>query len=138
MKTNTAKESRTILLVDDDEDFLLGNQVRFTQAGYRVVTANSCAEARQVIESQNFDAAVVDLMMENMDSGIVLAHHLKKKNPKLPVLIVTAMTRDTGMVFGETEGISQWVKADKVLPKPVRFEQVASEIEKLLAAAKGK
>ena len=38
------------------------------------------------------DLAIVDLMMEYKDSGFALCYHIKKKDPSIPVILVTAVT----------------------------------------------
>ena len=59
------------------------------------------------------DLAVLDLMMENMDSGFVLCHHVKRLFPDTPVILLTAVKSATGLDFrpGSDEAAS-WVKAD--------------------------
>jgi CheY-like chemotaxis protein len=120
--------------VDDDPDLLLQFTINLEKAGYRVVTASSEKEARQALADHSPDAAVLDLMMENMDSGFVLAHHIKKAtNPPIPVIMVTGVTRETGMAFdASTAEERSWIKADAFLAKPIRFEQLLKELTRLL------
>ena len=71
------------------------------------------------------DLAIVDLMMEYKDSGFALCYHIKKKDPSIPVILVTAVTSETGLEFdAATEEERSWVKADAMLAKPLRFEQL--------------
>ncbi len=128
----------TILLVDDDEDFLFQNRVRLENAGFRVVSAASRAEAEAAAATEAPDLAVVDLMMEHHDDGFVLSHYLKQANPGLPIVMVTGVTAETGLVFEpSTPAERSWVRADAVLAKPIRFEQLIAEIDRLLAARRG-
>ena len=127
-------EVKTVLIVDDDEDFLLQQEIYLKKAGYRVRTAAGRKEAELLVEKDKIDCAVIDLMMEEVDGGFVLAHHLKSVNPALPVIMVTAVTSETGLNFGTMgEGEKKWVKADVVLAKPIRYEQLIREVERLLA-----
>ena len=76
-------------------------------------------------------------MMENPDAGFVLCHHIRKKHPTLPVLLVTSVNSETGLDFdmaGEED--RAWIKADALLSKPIRFEQLRGAIDRLLAARK--
>ncbi len=126
-------EAKTILLVDDDPDFLLQAQIELQAAGYQVRAAESRREAERLLEDWRPDAAVVDLMMEDVDSGFTLCYHIKKKDASIPVILVTGVTSETGMQFGtETAEERAWVKADALLDKPVRFEQLKSELARLL------
>lgn len=124
---------KLVLLVDDDKDFIEQQSINLTAMGYQVATAYSAAEAQDWLARQQPDLAIVDLMMENTDSGFVLSYHIKKQHPEIPVILVTAVTRETGMSFDLINSEEkQWIKADAVLPKPIRFEQLASEIRRLV------
>ena len=122
-----------ILLVDDDEDFLYQHKVQLEHAGYRVTTATTRAEAEALAADLKPDLAILDLMMEQHDDGFVLSHHLKRLLPGLPVILVTAVTAETGLSFAPTSGAERaWVGADAMLAKPIRFEQLKREVERLL------
>ena len=121
-----------VLVVDDDIDFLEQMTLMLKGHGYDVVAAGSQEDATKLIEEERFDIAVFDLMLENMDGGFVLSHQVKKKDASVPVIMVTNVTGETGMVFEAGKGGSDsWVKADAVLAKPVRYEQLQREIERL-------
>jgi CheY-like chemotaxis protein len=77
------------------------------------------------------DIAVIDLMMEQNDDGFVLAYRLKKKYPDVPVIMVTAVTSETGIDFTSAPDTGGWMKADALLQKPVRFEQLEAQIKRL-------
>jgi two-component system, OmpR family, response regulator len=125
--------AKKILLVDDDVDFVVPNQKLLEQAGYEVVTANSEKEATAMIEKSLPDLAIVDLMLENSDSGFTLAYHIKKFDKKIPVVLVTSVMHDYGFDFKvETGEERNWVKADILVDKPIRFEQLLNDIKRLL------
>ncbi len=122
-----------ILLVDDDEDFLFQHRIQLEHAGFEVATATTRALAEAAISTFTPDLAILDLMMERHDDGFVLSHHLKRARPGLPVILVTAVTSETGLVFDPTTAAERaWVGADAVLAKPIRFEQLRREIDRLV------
>jgi CheY-like chemotaxis protein len=126
-------QNRRILLVDDDIDFLRQMQLQLEALKYNVVTAETRDEAERIVAEAELDLAVVDLMMQEVDDGFTLCHHIKKSAPKVPVIMVTAVTSETGMAFdASTQEEKSWVKADALLAKPVRFEQLKREIDRLL------
>ena len=93
----------------------------------------SQAEAEQVIAKMKPDIAVFDLMMESDDSGFILCYKLKRKYPEVPVILATAVSRETGITFGLNSGQDrEWIRADLYLAKGVRPEQLDLEIKKLL------
>lgn len=131
MKDTTGK--KTVLVVDDDIDYLNQIRLQLEAAGFEVLTAEGQKAAEDILRRRKPDLAVVDLMMEHQDSGFVLCYHLKKKDPALPVILVTAVTSETGLEFdATTEEERSWIKADRVLAKPIRYEQLFAEIERLI------
>jgi CheY-like chemotaxis protein len=128
-------ENKTILLVDDDVDFLAQMRVQLEAAGYQVITAAGRGEALDLLKSDDRkpDAAVVDLMMEEVDDGFALCHQIKRIDERIGVIMVTGVTSETGMAFdAATSEERSWVKADAVLAKPVRFEQLQRELGRVL------
>jgi CheY-like chemotaxis protein len=124
-----------VLLVDDDEDFLFQHRIQLENAGFDVATAGSRGEAEEKARIFTPDLAILDLMMEHHDDGFVLSHHLKRRFPGLPVILVTAVTSETGLVFDPSSPEERaWTGADALLAKPIRFEQLQREIDRLLKA----
>jgi DNA-binding response OmpR family regulator len=123
---------KRILVVDDDQD--LREQVVFflENNGYEVVQADGEQSGAEVIKNEKFDAAVLDLMMENKDSGFILCHQIKRVNEATPVIMVTGVTKETGMYFDATTREEQnWIKADAFINKDLRFEQLLAQLERL-------
>ena len=133
MHSATPKAQRTVLLVDDDPDFLFQQKVQLEAAGFQVVTAPARQQAEEWLNGTKPDLAVVDLMMEQPDAGFTLCHHLRQKYPDTPVIVVSSVNSETGLDFDvATEAERSWIKADAFLPKPIRFEQLKREIDRLL------
>jgi DNA-binding response OmpR family regulator len=126
-------KNKTVLIADDDMDTLEQLSFQMKNMGMNVLTAESQKEAEDIIEKTKPDLAIFDLMMDNRDSGFILSYKLKKKYPDVPVIIATAVTADTGMMFGlESAEEKSWIKADLYLEKGLRPEQLQMEIKKLL------
>lgn len=123
---------KKVLIVDDDFDFL--EQLGMMLSGrFEVIKAGGQVEAEKILETQTPDLAVIDLMMENTDGGFALSYHIKKHNPTVPVIIVTSVASETGMDFVDaSDDQRDWIKADAMLAKPIRYEQLKKEIDKLL------
>jgi DNA-binding response OmpR family regulator len=125
------KEVKTILLADDDHDYLEQMKFHVEQFGFKTITANNQKECEKLIETEKFDMAILDLMMENDDSGFILSYKIKKKYPATPVMLASAVSKETRFVF-EPEIENNWIKADKLLEKGIRPDQLHREINKLL------
>ena len=125
--------SKTILIVDDDIDYLFQLKLQVEKFGFKVIVAESQKEAENMLASVKPDLAILDLMMENDDSGFILCYKMKRKYPDVPIIIATAVAAETGMTFGiSTEQERKWIRADLYLEKGVRPDQLHKEILKLL------
>ncbi len=128
-----SEAKRRVFVVDDDPDFRLQQRLQLESAGYDVVEASSLKEARKLLPSTDFDVALVDLMMEDTDAGFALCRDIKAKGESIPVILVTAVAAETGLDFSVTSRDERaWVRADVLLDKPVRFEQLLREMNRLL------
>jgi len=128
-----SEDRKTVLLVDDDSDFLFQQRLQLENAGFHVLSAANSQEASHLLDQQRPDLAVVDVMMENPDAGFTLCYHIRKRDPSIPVILVTSVNSETGLEFATaTEQERSWIKADALLAKPVRFEQLRREIDRLL------
>lgn len=127
-------DKKTVLVVDDDPDVLAQITAILERMGLRVAQAQGREEAEEALLQVRPDLAILDLMMEEMDSGFVLSHHLRRLYPETPVIILTAVTSATGLDFRtrNPDGRS-WIKADVLMDKPVRGEHLASEVRRLLS-----
>jgi len=123
----------TILIVDDDQDYLFQLQEKIRRFGFKTITADGQREAELLIEKVKPDLAIVDLMMEKEDSGFILCYKIKKKYPGLPIIIATGVAAETGIAFDiQDESNRKWIKADSFLEKGVRSEILKEEIFRLL------
>jgi DNA-binding response OmpR family regulator len=127
------KNQKTILLADDDVDYLFQMRLQLERFGFKVILADSQREAEELMATIKPDLAIFDLMMENEDSGFILSYKMKRKYPDVPIILATAVSAETGMTFGlSSQDERKWIKADLYLEKGVRPEQLQSEIMKLL------
>jgi CheY-like chemotaxis protein len=127
------KKIYTVLVADDDPDYLYQVTYYLRKAGYEVISVESQKEAEQVLAKSRPDLAIFDLMMESDDSGFILCYKLKRRYPDVPVILATAVSRETGLTFGlSSDQDREWIKADLYLEKGVRPEQLNQEIKKLL------
>jgi len=128
-----SNSNKTILIVDDDIDYLFQLKLQVEKFGFKVIVAESQKEAENLLASVKPDMAILDLMMENDDSGFILCYKMKRKYPDVPIIIATAVAAETGMTFGiSTEQERKWIRADLYLEKGIRPDQLHKEILKLL------
>jgi CheY-like chemotaxis protein len=129
---------KTILVADDDPDVRMQLALALGAAGFEVLEAEGQESAEEALLKSHPDLCIFDLMMEEMDSGFVLCHEAKRTFPDTPVILLTAVTSQTGIDFtSQTPEQRAWVKADLLLHKPVLSEQLVAKVRQLLAAREG-
>ena len=101
--------------------------------GCEVHSAVSVPEAKERLREFTPDFAVLDLMIDEMDGGFQLCHHVKKLHPACPVVLCSAVKSETGHDFGiGTAEQRRWIGADAWLAKPIRFEELRAQLVRLL------
>ena len=114
-----------ILVVDDEPGVRLGIRRFLESKGYLVQEADTCRAAEDAFRSGPPDAAVLDFLLPD-GNGIELVPRLKKLEPTVPLLIVTAHGSIELAVKAVKEG------ADQFLTKPAQLPSLLVMIERLL------
>lgn len=78
----------SVLLVDDEQDFLDLLSARLEVRGMKVTTASDGYKALQCIEEKPFDIIVIDLSMPGMD-GIETMKAIKENHPEAEMIMLT-------------------------------------------------
>lgn len=112
-----------LLIVDDEEDFRDAAGSYFRKLGYSVVTACDGREALELVESQLFDVAVVDIHMPNV-SGLQLLTQLRDQESELQVIMLTG----GGTIENAVESIKKG--AFDFLTKPAKLNELDLLIQK--------
>ena len=127
-------KNKTLLVVDDDIDFLFQLQFQLEKEGYNIISADSQKEAEKIISKIKPDLAIFDLMMESEDSGFILSYKFKKAYPTVPVIIITSVTTELGMKFGiNSEEDKKWIKADAYIEKGISMDELLIQIQIMLS-----
>lgn len=110
-----------LLVVDDEEKYLAVLSKRLARRRVAVTTANGGSAAFRAMRNSDFDVAVVDLKMEEMD-GLEVLKFMKKMDPDLPVIILTGH----GSERAAREGMD--LGAYDYLVKPCELETLLAKI----------
>lgn len=116
-----------LLLVDDEEGYVNILSKRLQRRNFDVTTALSGTDGIKALRSQDFDVAVLDLKMEDMD-GIEVLKIFKKMAPDLRVIMLTGHGSEQAARDGLAYGAYDY------LTKPCELEEL---IEKIREACKG-
>ena len=110
-----------VLLVDDEVGYLEVLSKRLRLRKLEVTTAGSGEEGIRILRQNDFDAAVVDLKMQDMD-GIEVLKIFKKMDPNLAVIILTGHGSEQAAREGVAGGAFDY------LIKPCDLEELLSKI----------
>jgi two-component system NtrC family response regulator len=116
----------TILVVDDEKNYLLVLSAILEDEGYEVITALSGAEALEIQKTSDLDLILTDMKMPGMD-GIQLLEKVKSVDPDLPVIVMTAH----GTVDKAVEAMQKG--AYSYLLKPFDNERMTLYVKKAIA-----
>ena len=119
--------AKRILLVEDNEQIMRGNERMLTRRGYEVISALTLMEARSAIQVQMPDLLVLDIMLPD-GSGLDFIEELRQHS-LVPVLLLTGLTTPEDIVRGLTAG------GDDYLAKPYDFGVLLARVEALLRRA---
>ena len=79
----------SVLIVDDEKNYPLILSAVLNEEGFETLTANSAREALGLLDHSDVDLVLTDMKMPEMD-GIALLERVKRQNPDLPVIMMTA------------------------------------------------
>ena len=122
--------ARRVMLVDDDES--LRSLVRMTlpTEGYEIVEARDGEEAIGLLAETTPDLVVLDWRMPER-SGAEVLDHVKRANPEVRVIVLTAEHEP------EQRAVAESLGADEFLTKPFSPLQLLGVIERLTGRVPG-
>jgi len=123
-----------IFIVDDDSDVVEACRLFLQKEGHKVDAAYSRAEGMAAIKEADPDLLILDVIMEQPDDGIVMAQDLRRGGFKKPILMMTSISRVTGMSYAKDDDL---VPVDAFLEKPVDPATLVKKVGELLNSKKG-
>lgn len=135
-----------ILVIDDEINLRNTLALILQHSGYQVTTAGDGKEAMQLIKTDTFDLAFLDLMLPDID-GLSLLPEIRKELPLMPILILTAhATLDSAMTAvrqGARDYIVKPIDPQYILTRlgevlteqqqPRRQQEIVAQVQDLLA-----
>jgi DNA-binding response OmpR family regulator len=116
---------KTILVIDDDKSILRTFTRILQKAGYEVEVAETGKEAMEKAEKNNYDLALVDIRLPDMDGTDLLVKMKDTMRKTVKIMITGFPSLETG-VKALDEG------ADAYLVKPVKPDELLMLIEEKL------
>jgi len=115
----------TILIVDDEKNYLVILEALLGSEGYEIITEDSALNALRFIRETDLDLVITDVKMPGMN-GMELLEEAKKRDPELPVIVMTAY----GTIEMAVEAMKK--RAYDYITKPFRNEELKLTVKKAL------
>jgi DNA-binding NtrC family response regulator len=115
---------QSVLVVDDEENFLTLLKWFLTQRGYDVCTAVSAEEALNLVQRRPFDIALLDIKLGGRD-GLCLLEEVTAQIPALKVIMMTAYPTVGSLKQAFSKG------AMRYLTKPVDLQELTEALKLL-------
>ena len=117
---------KRILIVEDEQNIREFDVINLKRVGYETVEAGSGEEALEIFDNDRigFDIALLDISMPGMD-GFQLCKELRRRSPRLGIIMLTARTQEMDKVSGLMIG------ADDYITKPFSPTELNARVDSL-------
>jgi CheY-like chemotaxis protein len=125
----------SILIIDDDPDFVMVAKAILETKQYNVQFAYSSEEGFAKLEEEIPDALILDVMMGKGAEGFVFARKIRKDHrfDRMPILMLTSMSEQTGFRFPGEAKHSKFLPVDEYIEKGIEPHVLLEKIEQQLA-----
>jgi len=117
-------QPRSILVIDDEENFLTLVRWFLSQRGFDIQTASSTDEALEIVEERSFDIALLDIRLGTAD-GLSLLDALTERSPSMKVVMMTAYPTIGTIKQAFAKGASRY------LTKPLDLQDLSDALRTL-------
>ncbi|ELR97077.1 response regulator transcription factor [Gloeocapsa sp. PCC 73106] len=127
MKDNLQKESKKLLLIDDDPNLILLVKDYLEFRGYNVISAENGKQALNILQQEIPDMIICDVMMPEVD-GYSLVQQIRENSQtsSIPIMLLSAKGQSQDRVKGLNIG------ADVYMVKPFEPEELVAQVESTL------
>lgn len=114
-----------VLVVEDEKDLNSIICSKLVKEGYNVDACYDGQAALDYMEAENYDGAIMDIMIPNKD-GITVLREMRNAGIQVPMLFLTAKTETQDIVRGLDAGASDY------MTKPFEFSELMARLRVML------
>ncbi|BBP46567.1 hypothetical protein THMIRHAS_19400 [Thiosulfatimonas sediminis] len=128
MKDCATQENINVFAVDDSEVICSLLKITLEKSGLHLTLSRNLGDAKQIVQSTQFDLIIVDYMLSIEDNGLQLVEFLKETiNAATPVLMLSAEIDEPIKQRAKQLGVKAWMK------KPFSPDSITELSQRLLA-----
>jgi two-component system alkaline phosphatase synthesis response regulator PhoP len=136
MPTTDARSTKTILIIDDDPDFIATVRTVLEGAGYGVIEAHTGADGLEKVRDGEPDLVVLDVMMESSTAGYGVNELLKHSGEfdtlsQIPVIMVSSIQESPDDLFPRAPE-AEMIRPDRYLTKPLDIPRFLEVVRRTL------
>lgn len=116
---------RKILVAEDEQNIREFVVINLQRAGYETFEAETGDQALELYDREkgDFDVAVLDIMMPGGRDGLAVCKELRRKNPSIGIILLSARTQEMDKVSGLMMG------ADDYVTKPFSPSELVARVD---------
>ena len=119
---------KTILVVEDEPQIVLGLKDSLEFEGFRVITAGKGKDGMALARAESPDAVVLDLMLPDVN-GYAVCEDIRRWNTLIPIIMLTARSQETDKIRGLDAG------ADDYITKPFSVNELIARLRAIFRRA---
>ncbi len=120
-------DKKKVLIIDDDMDFREQAKTVLESVNYQVLEAADGASGLELIKKSTPDFILLDVMMEEVDTGCKMADEIEKLKPEIPVVILSSFADAAGQMFDTSA-----VPVKEYLQKPLKSDELLAIVKKYI------
>ncbi len=120
------KQTKRILLVDDDNEIIESMRLTLESRGYRILVARDGNQGLAMAERENPDLVILDMMMPKRSGFLVLEKLRRTHAVPMRVIMITANEGSRHKAYAEMLGVDDYIR------KPFAMDRLLESVERLL------
>jgi len=121
------KQSKRILLVDDDPEIVESMKLALEAKGYRILVARDGNQGLAMAEREDPDLVILDMMMPRRSGFLVLERLRRTRRIPVRVIMITANEGSRHKAYAEMLGVDDYIR------KPFAMDRLLDSVGRLLA-----
>ncbi len=124
-------EPKTVLIIDDDSDYVKAIQALLESAGYKIRSAANGRDGLQLAKTLQPELILLDIMMSERTEGFFVLQEMRRVPAlsKTPVIVMSSIYADEPSFRVDPE--AGWLPANLFLAKPVEPARLLAEAKRL-------